>query len=72
MAKNADSETLRLMDGPAKSLRKVVQRISCLSKGVYANGLCVSRFPSEKIFLFSGKFKMGIEPHRQILQGHMT
>ena len=71
MATNADSDTLRLMGSPAKSRRKVVSRISCLITGVYTIGMCVSRFPSEKIYS-SEERKIEIKSHREILQRHMA
>ena len=37
------------MVSPVKSRRKVVERISCLTKGVCTIWLCVSKLPSEKV-----------------------
>ena len=34
-------------EAQARSGRKVVERISCLTEGVYTIGLCVSRLPFE-------------------------
>ena len=45
---NVISDMLRQKESPAKSQRKVVRRISCDIEGVYAIGLCISRFFSEK------------------------
>ena len=52
-ATNVCSDVLRLMGGRVKSRRKVVERISCHTKGVCTIGLCVSRLLSEKS-LFCG------------------
>ena len=49
MATNAIFDMLRQMKSPAKSQRKMVQRISCFVEGVHTIGLCISRFLSEKI-----------------------
>ena len=71
MAKSADSDALRLMGSPAKSQRKVVQRISCDIEQVFSIWLCVSRFSSEKIYSTERR-KIGIKSHRQIVQGHVA
>ena len=54
-----------------ESRMKVVERMSCLTEGVYTIGLCVPRVPSEKVYS-AESWKIGIEPHRQILQGHVA
>ena len=40
-------------------------------KGVYTTGLCVSRFSSENN-CSTGRRRIGIKSHHQILQGHMA
>ena len=57
----------RLMRSPAKSQRKVVQRINCLIAGVYTIELCVSRPSSEKFYSWERR-KIGIKSHRKIHQ----
>ena len=68
-ATNVYSDALRLMDSPVKRRRKGVERISCLTEGVCTIGLCVPRLPSEKVYP-AGSWKIGIEAHRQVLEGH--
>ena len=67
---NVDSDTLRLMGSRAKSRRKVVERISCLTKGVCTIGLWSQDYHPRKPFLRKGK--IGIKSHCQILQGHVA
>ena len=50
MARGAIFDMLRQRRSPARSQRKVVQRISCHVEGVYTTGLCVSRFLSETVY----------------------
>ena len=47
------------------------ERFSYLIKGVFTIGFCVSRFSQEKIYS-TGRRKMEIKSHRQILQGHVA
>ena len=47
------------------------ERISCTIEGVYASGLCFSRFSPEKI-QSTWRRKIGIKTRRQILQGHLA
>ena len=54
-----------------KSKKGGAKGFSCLIKGVFTIGLCVSRFLSEK-FYSTWTRKNGIKTHRQILQGHVA
>ena len=50
-ATNVCLDTLRLMGSLIKSRRKVVEKVSCLTEGVYKVVLCVSRSTEKKSFL---------------------
>ena len=71
MATFLSLDILRLVGSPAKSRRKVGERISCLVEGVCTIGLYVSRLPSEQVHS-SGRGEIGIESHRHILKGRMA
>ena len=47
------------------------ERISCIIKGVCTIRLCISRFLSEKVYSTWTR-EIGIEAHRQILEGHLA
>ena len=61
--------------GRRKAQQEVEERwckgISCNIEGVFSTGLCISRFLSEKICA-TWIWKIGIETHRQILQGDLA
>ena len=59
------------MGSSAKSRKKWCERISCLVIGVFAIGLCVSSFSSEKTYSTGGR-KIGIKSFSQIPQGHVA
>ena len=50
MAKNADSDMLRLRRSPTKSQRKMVQRIICFVEGVHTIGLYLKILIRENLF----------------------
>ena len=72
MAKNADSDTLRLMGNPTKSRRKVVSKDQLpYERSLYNWIVCLKgSYPRKSNLRKGGNF--GIKSRRQILQGHMT
>ena len=50
MARGAVLYMLRQKRSPAKSQRRAFERIRCFIERVFSRGLCVSRFPAEKIY----------------------
>ena len=48
--RTCSSDMLGLVRSPAKSQRKMCERISCVIEGVYTFGLCISRFLSKKVY----------------------
>ena len=72
MAKNADLDTTEVDVQTSKKSKKMwCERISCTVEGVCKICLCVSRIPSEHIYL-TEREKNGIKSHLQILQGHVA
>ena len=70
-ATNADSDTLSLMDGPAKSRRKVVSNgsVALLQESVQFGCASQDSHPRKSILQ---EAKLGSNLHRQILQGHVA